>query len=118
MFDPDKTHIHHCIMSLGLDMHQTLAVILTFFVAICSINYGLYTVGVSTAIILFIDITIYALFILALQKFKVDNKERLILNYCLTRWTNGQATATTRCNRCNGSTAYAICNDLASRSTK
>ena len=74
MFDPDKTHIHHCIMSLGLDMHQTLAVILTFFVAICSINYGLYTVGVSTAIILFIDITIYALFILALKKSKVDNK--------------------------------------------
>ena len=74
MFDPDKTHIHHCIMNLGLDMHQTLAVILTFFVAICSINYGLYTIGVSTALILFIDITIYAIFILAVQKFRVDNK--------------------------------------------
>lgn len=74
MFDPDKTHIHHCVMNLGLDMHQTLAVILTLFIAICTINYGVYTAGIPTAIILFIDITIYGLFILAVQKFKAADK--------------------------------------------
>ena len=29
MFEADKTHIHHRIMQMGLDMHQTLAVIIT-----------------------------------------------------------------------------------------
>ena len=62
MFDPDKTHIHHCIMQMGLDMHQTLAVIITLFVSICLINYGLYVGGMQTTYIYGIDITIYFLF--------------------------------------------------------
>ena len=62
MFDPDKTHIHHCIMQMGLDMHHTLAVIITLFVSICLINYGLYVGGMQTTYIYGIDITIYFLF--------------------------------------------------------
>lgn len=62
MFEPDKTHIHHCIMQIGLDMHQTLAVILTLFVAICFINYGLYVGGLESTYIYGIDIAIYLIF--------------------------------------------------------
>ena len=62
MFEADKTHIHHRIMQIGLDMHQTLAVILTLFVAICLINYGLYVGGLQTTYIYGIDIAIYLIF--------------------------------------------------------
>lgn len=70
MFDPDKTHLHHCIMAMGLDMHQTLLVIITLFAVICSINYGLYVVGVSTVLIILTDIAIYSIFIGAVNVFK------------------------------------------------
>lgn len=72
MFEADKTHIHHRIMQMGLDMHQTLAVIITFFVAICLINYGLYVGGLATAYIVGIDIAIYSMFIWVVEKLQVS----------------------------------------------
>ena len=63
MFEADKTHIHHRIMQMGLDMHQTLAVIITLFVSISLINYGLYVGGLQTEYIIGVDLTIYTLFI-------------------------------------------------------
>ena len=63
MFEADKTHIHHRIMQMGLDMHQTLAVIITLFVSISLINYGLYVGGLQTEYIIGVDIIIYTLFI-------------------------------------------------------
>ena len=74
MFDPDKTHLHHCIMAMGLDMHQTLLVIIVFFAAICSINYGLYIGGLSTALIIIIDFVIYGIFIGAVNFFKIQKE--------------------------------------------
>lgn len=74
MFDPDKTHLHHCIMQIGLDMHQTLAVILTLFVSICLINYGLYVGGLPTTYIVGIDIAIYSLFIWMVGLLKTELK--------------------------------------------
>jgi UDP-N-acetylmuramyl pentapeptide phosphotransferase/UDP-N-acetylglucosamine-1-phosphate transferase len=72
MFEADKTHIHHRIMQMGLDMHQTLAVIITFFVAICLINYGLYVGGLATGYIVGIDIAIYSMFIWVVEKLQVS----------------------------------------------
>ena len=63
IFEADKTHIHHYIMQMGLDMHQTLAVIITLFSVFCLINYGLYVGGILTGYIVGIDIAIYAIFI-------------------------------------------------------
>ncbi len=63
MFAPDKTHLHHRIMQMGLDMHQTLAVIITLFISICLINYGLYGGGLEFHYIIGIDTIIYSLFI-------------------------------------------------------
>lgn len=72
MFEPDKTHIHHRIMEIGLDMHQTLAVILTLFVVICLINYGLYVGGLQSTYIYGIDIAIYGIFIWVVGMLKTD----------------------------------------------
>lgn len=72
MFEADKTHIHHRIMQMGLDMHQTLAVILTVFFSICLINYGLYVGGLQTTYIIGIDILIYTLFIWIVGKMKAE----------------------------------------------
>ena len=71
MFDADKTHIHHCIMQMGLDMHQTLVVTITLFLAICLINYGLYVGGMQTAYIVGIDLGIYGLFIWIVRMLKL-----------------------------------------------
>jgi len=72
MFEPDKTHIHHRIMQMGLDMHQTLATIITLFISICLINYGLYVGGLETAYIVGLDIAIYSLFIWIVEKLEVS----------------------------------------------
>ena len=72
MFEPDKTHIHHRIMQMGLDMHQTLAVIITLFISICLINYGLYVGGLPSAYIVGLDITIYSVFIWIVEKLEVS----------------------------------------------
>ena len=72
MFEADKTHIHHRIMQIGLDMHQTLAVILTVFFSICLITYGLYVGGLQTTYIIGIDILIYTVFIGIVQRMKAE----------------------------------------------
>ena len=72
MFEADKTHIHHRIMQMGLDMHQTLAVIITLFIVICLINYGLYVGGLQSAYIVGIDIAIYSMFIWIVEKLNIS----------------------------------------------
>ncbi len=72
MFEADKTHIHHRIMQMGLDMHQTLAVIIALFIVICLINYGLYVGGLQSAYIVGIDIAIYSMFIWIVEKLNIS----------------------------------------------
>lgn len=72
IFEADKTHIHHKIMQMGLDMHQALAVILTLFVSICLINYGLYVGNLQMTYIILINILVYSLFIWIVTKFKAQ----------------------------------------------
>lgn len=63
MFDPDKSHIHHLIMDIGIGMHSTLVVILSLACCICFINWGLYTISVPITYIMIGDIFIYGIFI-------------------------------------------------------
>lgn len=70
MFEADKTHIHHYIMQMGLDMHQALYVILILFVSICFINYGLYVGAIPMTYIVLLDIVIYGIFIWTVAKLK------------------------------------------------
>ncbi len=68
MFKPDQTHIHHCIMQVGMDQHQTLATIILLFLAFCLINYGLYGGGQNTTGVVIIDILLYSAFMYSVSK--------------------------------------------------
>lgn len=61
IFEPDKTHIHHILMSAGLSMHATLACILSLFLLICGINYSLWQCHFPMPFIVLTDAFIYAL---------------------------------------------------------
>ena len=59
IFVPDKTHIHHILMNVGLSMHAALAVILIYFLLICVINYGLWQCNFPMPLIVAMDIALY-----------------------------------------------------------
>lgn len=59
MFTPDKTHIHHMFMSMGLSMHQTLVSILALFVFFCGLNYLLFQMEIPAEAIVLSDILLY-----------------------------------------------------------
>ena len=61
IFEPDKTHIHHILMGVGLSMHAALACILILFMLICGINYALWQCHFPMAFIVAMDIAIYIL---------------------------------------------------------
>jgi UDP-N-acetylmuramyl pentapeptide phosphotransferase/UDP-N-acetylglucosamine-1-phosphate transferase len=73
IFDADKTHIHHRIMQIGLDQHQTLATIIILACIICVINYGLYVGGLPSSYIVMLDIAIYSLFIWIIGLLQTNN---------------------------------------------
>lgn len=63
MFEPDKSHIHHLIMDIGIGMHNTLFVILCLASCLCVINWSLYTIDTPLTYIVTADIIIYNVFI-------------------------------------------------------
>ena len=73
IFDADQTHIHHRIMQIGLDQHQTLATVIILSITICLINYGLYVGGLASSYIVGLDIAIYSLFIWIIGLLQTDN---------------------------------------------
>ena len=68
MFAPDKTHIHHIIMQMGLSMHYALYTILILYLIIGVINWGLYVSDMNITWIFLIDIMIYSTFIWSAEK--------------------------------------------------
>lgn len=62
MFQADQRHIHHVLMRCGLNMHQTLFVILFMVVSFIAGNLWLNDAEVPLTIIFFIDATLYLLF--------------------------------------------------------
>lgn len=61
MFEPDKTHIHHKLLAVGLSMKQTLIVILFLQMFYFMLNYGLYLLSVQMTYIVLIDLVLYAI---------------------------------------------------------
>ena len=68
MFSPDKTHIHHIIMQMGLSMHYTLYTILIIYIVIGILNWGLYVSNININWIFLTDLFIYVLFIWSAKK--------------------------------------------------
>lgn len=75
IFDPDKTHIHHLFMAIGVSMHRTLAYIILLFGLICGINYLLWETHFFMPIILFLDMLIYAFVISILLRIGKGRKD-------------------------------------------
>lgn len=61
IFTPDKTHIHHHFMAMGLDMHQTLISILLLFMGLCGFNYLLFEMEIPVECIVLGDVIFYSL---------------------------------------------------------
>ena len=60
MFRADKRHIHHVLMSLGLTMRQTTAIILMIVVVFVIMNQFLQTAGLDITAIFLIDVAVFA----------------------------------------------------------
>lgn len=73
MFTPDKTHIHHLFLAMGLNMHQTLISILCLFLAFCGLNYLLFQMEISLEWIILSDIASYSLTIFITKLLKKQN---------------------------------------------
>ncbi len=61
IFDADKNHIHHKLMTAGLSQHKALLTILSLSVLYIAVNYTIYKFT-NTTITLIVDILIYILF--------------------------------------------------------
>lgn len=68
MFSPDKSHIHHRIMSAGLSAHQTLVVLLGACVLFTVANVVMYQLGAGLTLIVLIDVLAFSLWHLLLSK--------------------------------------------------
>lgn len=67
LFDADKNHIHHKLMRTGLTQHQVLGAILLLAVVYIVMNSLLYMV-VPTTVILIVDIAVYCLVNMVINK--------------------------------------------------
>lgn len=68
IFQPDRTHIHHLFMNVGLSMHESLAAIMMLFLAVCGINFSLWQAHFILPIILAVDAAIYAFVVTVLLR--------------------------------------------------
>ena len=62
MFKADKRHIHHVLMATGLNMHQTLCVILALVIGFIMLNIWLEAVMVPLTVIVLLDISLFIIF--------------------------------------------------------
>ena len=70
MFRADKRHIHHILMSTGLTMHQTLAVILMLVGGFIGLNLLLDRLcGVPFTVIFLLNVTLFILFFVVAYSF-------------------------------------------------
>ena len=59
MSQPDKRHIHHKLLAIGLNQHQTLGVLIVAQLCYIALNYALYIMQLNCNIILAIDVAIF-----------------------------------------------------------
>ena len=68
MFHPDKTHIHHLFMSAGFSMRASLICILLSQLGFIAMNMFLLWVNLSPTWILLMDVAVYAIIVVILQR--------------------------------------------------
>lgn len=68
IFHPDKTHIHHKFLAAGFSMHRSLILIIALQLVFIIINSLAYNAGVDITYIIAIDVVIYLLVILLIDR--------------------------------------------------
>lgn len=74
IFSPDKCHIHHKLMQLGMSQHQALVSIIFLAVIYIAINLMMYNLGCNLTTTMVTDIIIYTVLHLTINK-RIKNKE-------------------------------------------
>lgn len=79
IFHPDKTHLHHKCLRAGFTMHQSLALICGLQIFYCATNWLIVHWGGRVNLIVFIDLVLFLVFNLWLDRriVKNDNPPRL-----------------------------------------
>ena len=75
VFKADKHHIHHILMSCGLSMHGTLAIILLLVLSYIVMNVYLDDAGLSLTMIFYIDVAVYIGFFAVLNLSQLLHKK-------------------------------------------
>ena len=73
IFSPDKCHIHHKLMQLGMSQHLALASIIFLALFYITINLLMYNLGCNLTFTMVADIVLYTLFHLLIKK-RIRNK--------------------------------------------
>lgn len=73
IFSPDKSHIHHKLMQLGMCQHLALASIIFLALFYITINLLMYNLGCNLTFTMVADIVLYTLFHLLINK-RIRNK--------------------------------------------
>lgn len=73
IFSPDKGHIHHKLMQLGMSQHLALASIIFLALFYITINLLMYNLGCNLTFTMVADIVLYTLFHLLINK-RIRNK--------------------------------------------
>lgn len=71
LFSPDKSHIHHKLMRAGFSQHKTLLIIIGLAFLFTVINLVLVMFSVPFAMMFLLDIVLYTLFHVLLNKYKL-----------------------------------------------
>lgn len=74
IFYPDKTHIHHKCLQAGFSMHLALIMIVSLQLCFCFVNFGLVYLDCNVSLIVFLDIAIFLLFNLWLNR-RIANRK-------------------------------------------
>ena len=77
IFAPDRTHIHHLFMNVGLSMHWSLCAIMMLFLSVCGINFSLWQAHFLLPIILAVDVAIYAFVVTVLLRMGAKDEEEV-----------------------------------------
>ena len=59
MSQPDKRHIHHKLLAIGLTQHQTLGVLIVAQLCFMALNYALYRMQIDCNIIIATDVVLF-----------------------------------------------------------
>lgn len=75
-FCPDKTHVHHLLMGVGLSQRQALVCLLALDIAIIGLNFTLWYVNLNLTYIVLIDVIVFSLFIRMIRKSEQRQNKR------------------------------------------